>query len=1469
MSRGFQWFFGKLLHGLDCDVQSGLKLFKREIIEEVHAEDVTPWTLDIPLLTTALYLGFTIGEIDITFEKRTNGESKIQFVSSIREIGGHAIKHKFKAKKPRQISPTHTGSMIGAGLVHRGKKFVTHTTLHPNRSALDVLSNNQKFFLYSVFVVLLFSTAFQPLGTAKALVAALSLVYFLDVVFNFYLILKSLHQPPEISVSAEEIAELKDKELPIYTILCPLYREAHVIPQFIKAIDRMDWPKNKLDVQLLLEEDDTESIDACKEMSLPKHVRVVVVPNSQPKTKPKACNYGLSLAKGEYVVIYDAEDDPDPAQLKKSFIAFQKVGPNIKCLQAKLNYYNPHQNWLTRLFTAEYSLWFDVILTGLQSIQTTIPLGGTSNHFRTADLISMQGWDPFNVTEDCDLGVRLFNEGYKTAVIDSTTLEEANSNFHNWIRQRSRWIKGYMQTYLLHMRNPIDLVRRQGIHALLFQLSVGGKISFILINPLLWVLTVSYFVLYRFVGPSIEALYPSIIFYMAVTSLVFGNFMFIYYYMIGCAKREHWGLMKWIYLIPFYWLMVSIAGFVAFYELIVRPHYWQKTIHGLHLKKKMEKQAKEASELAVASVVSQAIEEERVTPVSPMNVFSPKRFTDFTKLKRVLTPRLKWKSIFNSLVRGKYSSGVLLVIAAMIANVLNMATNLYLGHALSVTEFAVFNTYLSILNIVSLFAASLMTSINHQAATLFAKDKPGLLKGFWQYQRNRIFFFSLVLTGGWIILVPWLTTFFQFDSMLPLFFFTPIILISGLEAVTTGFLKGKLLFQLLAVVTIAQPIVRLLSAVLLENAIDDYTYLCIPIALVATAAISYYYSSQGNEKPSELSVGQYRLPRTFFFLSLLSKLSAIAFFSLDNIFVAHYLTSAETGLYGIMGLLGKMIFFSGTLISGFILPITAYQEGKGASSRKIFNQLLLLTTAISALCWFVVGLGIPLLAPQFFDEKLNAVRTILPMYSLGILFYTVAQAIVQFHLAKKNYLFASVSFTIAVLQVLGLQLFHNDLNQVVWVMFGSGIMYLVSMFTLDLFYKQIQAPLKNFQDLFDLFFGKIMPAPKRAVNARESYRILIFNWRDTKHIWSGGAEEYIHEVAKGLINKGHSVTVFCGNDGRHPRNEVIDQVQIIRRGGFYMVYIWAFLYYVLKLRKHFDIVIDSENGVPFLTPLYVKKPILLLIHHVHQEVFRSHLWFPFSEIAAFVEGDIMPLLYKGQKIVTVSNSSKEEIIGLGLGSANTIEIVNPGIREENFAPGKKTTHPSLVYVGRLKPYKNVDIAVKAFAEVVKSYPKATFQIGGSGECSADLKKLVASLGLEKSVTFLGKVSDQEKAALFAKSWVGIQPSMVEGWGITVIEANASGTPVVASNVKGLRDSVQHGSTGYLVESQNVTAFATAISTLFGDNKLRKAMSQKALLWSRQFAWTKSGQNFAKIIRDTMEDTTKHKIEAAELLVHNA
>lgn len=300
----------------------------------------------------------------------------------------------------------------------------------------------------------------------------------------------------------------------------------------------LDYPKSKLDIMLLLEEDDTVTIDAARAMHLPSYFRIMIVPHSSPKTKPKACNYGLAHAKGEYIVIYDAEDQPEPLQLKKAYLALKKGNDKIGCVQAKLNYFNPTHNLLTRLFTAEYSLWFDVILPGLQSIRTTIPLGGTSNHFKTKLLKDLSGWDPFNVTEDADLGTRLFNAGYQTAIIDSTTLEkEANSNLRNWFRQRSRWLKGYMQTYLVHMRNPLVLFKAQGVHAILFNLIVGGKIAFILINPFLWVMTISYFLLYAYVGPAIESIYPPLVFYMALTSEVLGNFIALYNYMIGCAKK--------------------------------------------------------------------------------------------------------------------------------------------------------------------------------------------------------------------------------------------------------------------------------------------------------------------------------------------------------------------------------------------------------------------------------------------------------------------------------------------------------------------------------------------------------------------------------------------------------------------------------------------------------------------------------------------------------------------------------------------------------------------------------------------------------------------------------------------------------------------------------------------------------------------------------------------------------------------
>lgn len=582
-SQAFHLIFTRWLHRLDIDTQSGLKLFRASLAKEIRVSP-SPWTFDLEFLLKARHYGYTIGNYPITFSDRKAGESKIVVWKASREIGLNALKMRFQPLEPLRIDPTVAGTMIGAGVVHKGKKFVTHTTLDHTISAVHTFAPWQKAFGFSLFFLVVIGLFINPLGVGIAITTFLTALYFIDNIFSFYVVAKSMRKPPELTSTQEEMAALNEELLPVYSVLCPLYKEAHMLPGFVIAMSALDWPEHKLDVMLLLEENDPETVSAARAMNLPPFIRIVVVPDSFPKTKPKACNYGLNLAKGEYVVIYDAEDVPDAQQLKKAFLGFRKSGPSVRCLQAKLNYFNPDQNLLTRLFTAEYSLWFDVTLPGLQSINTTIPLGGTSNHFRTKDLLELRGWDPFNVTEDCDLGVRIFKLGFRTAIIDSVTLEEANSDYKNWIRQRSRWVKGYIQTYLVHMRQPVQFFRETGKHAWIFQLIVGGKILSMLVNPLLWAITISYFVFRSTVGHTIEQLYPIHIFYIATASLIFGNFLYIYYYMIGTAKRGYFQVMKFAYLMPLYWVMVSVATFMAAYQLIVKPHYWEKTNHGLHLK---------------------------------------------------------------------------------------------------------------------------------------------------------------------------------------------------------------------------------------------------------------------------------------------------------------------------------------------------------------------------------------------------------------------------------------------------------------------------------------------------------------------------------------------------------------------------------------------------------------------------------------------------------------------------------------------------------------------------------------------------------------------------------------------------------------------------------------------------------------------------------------------------------------------
>lgn len=493
------------------------------------------------------------------------------------------ISFKLHYSKPVNFLPEEE-LIYGKGFHHNGKRFVHHSNLDVKEMAFFRLSAFQTNLLWFVGLYILAAFIINWHLALLILLAVITGLYFIDIFFNLFLIIRSFKTSPQIKISKTEIEQVK--EWPTYSIFCPLYKEWQVIPQFINAISKLDYPKEKLQVMLIMEEDDLESREKVSSFNLPSYFEVVVVPDSLPKTKPKACNFALQKARGEFSVIFDAEDMPEADQLKKAVLAFRKSSEDVACIQAKLNFYNPHDNILTKVFTAEYSLWFDLILTGLQSINAPIPLGGTSNHFKTKDLVSLKGWDAFNVTEDCDLGIRLVKKGFRTAIVDSTTHEEANSSISNWFGQRSRWIKGYIQSYFVHMRDPKSFgwsLKKPDL--LTFQLIVGGKVLSMFINPILWLMTFSYFAFRPFIGEFIETLFPGPVLYIGVFAAVVGNFLYFYYYMIGCAKRGYYELIAFGFLVPIYWLMMSVATWIAIYKITTEPHYWYKTRHGLHLSK--------------------------------------------------------------------------------------------------------------------------------------------------------------------------------------------------------------------------------------------------------------------------------------------------------------------------------------------------------------------------------------------------------------------------------------------------------------------------------------------------------------------------------------------------------------------------------------------------------------------------------------------------------------------------------------------------------------------------------------------------------------------------------------------------------------------------------------------------------------------------------------------------------------------
>lgn len=448
----------------------------------------------------------------------------------------------------------------------------------PDLSASVPLTRVQKLLLVLLPLATLAAAVRWPMPTGLVLVGACTVFYVVFSAYKLVLAALSIRSDAELRIAPEELAALRDDELPVYSVLVPMYKEPESVAHLVDALRAMDYPDARKDVQLLLEEDDAETRAAADALDLPPWIRVTLIPPSFPRTKPKACNLGLESARGTYLVIYDAEDRPEPDQLKKAVCGFRRVPRDVVCLQSRLNFYNPRQNLLTRWFTAEYSASFDLILPGLSAADTVIPLGGTSNHFVTAALRELLGWDAYNVTEDCDLGVRIVRHGYASRMLATTTWEEACGSLPFWIRQRTRWFKGYVQTWFVHMRNPFRLLRELGLADFLhFQVIIGGVMVCVLLNPIFWALAALWFVLRM---EAFTVLFPGPIFALGALCLFAGNFVFTYLGALACFRRGYYDLVLVALFAPLYWVLMSYSGWRAFLQFFSDPFHWEKTQHG-------------------------------------------------------------------------------------------------------------------------------------------------------------------------------------------------------------------------------------------------------------------------------------------------------------------------------------------------------------------------------------------------------------------------------------------------------------------------------------------------------------------------------------------------------------------------------------------------------------------------------------------------------------------------------------------------------------------------------------------------------------------------------------------------------------------------------------------------------------------------------------------------------------------------
>ncbi len=359
-------------------------------------------------------------------------------------------------------------------------------------------------------------------------------------------------------------------------------------------------------------------------------------------------------------------------------------------------------------------------------------------------------------------------------------------------------------------------------------------------------------------------------------------------------------------------------------------------------------------------------------------------------------------------------------------------------------------------------------------------------------------------------------------------------------------------------------------------------------------------------------------------------------------------------------------------------------------------------------------------------------------------------------------------------------------------------------------------------------------------------RILVINWQDIRNPLSGGAEVHFHEIFRRVAAMGHPVTLLCSSFAGAPREESLDGIRIVRRGSRPLFnYVVPSAYRRLRREEAFDVVIDDLNKIPFYSPCFVRDPLLTIVHHLFgKSIFLQTSFLPAAYV--WLAERLAVRIYRDTPFAVVSESTRQELQRLGIRAPIALlpNAVDPA---RYHAGGARSATPLICHLGRLKRYKSVEHLLRALPRVRQALPQAQLVIVGEGDHRPALEALTAELGLAEAVRFAGQVSHEEKVQWLQRSWVAVNPSPKEGWGLTVIEANACGVPVVAADSPGLRDSVRPGETGLLYPYGEVEQLAAALIRLLQQEPLREHMGAAAREWAGTFTWDQSARKAVEIL----------------------